>query len=134
MTTTGKWKSNTDPCYYLYLYKVDEKTCRVACNSIFGTVKHDGEKWQSEGEYRTTLVGVADPMLVNLVVSIDGIVRDGTGLVVSFGGTTNKFVRKAKPSAATKEDMKMLGWDFAGREEKCPCGTEPGYIACCTFL
>jgi len=150
---TGDWKSDTDPWYYLYLYKVDEKTCSVTArvrNSIFGTVKHDGEKWQSQGEYGTTLVGVGDPKLVNLertvsrmVVSIDGIVRDGTGLMVSSGGTTNKFVRAAKPSAATKEDIRMnkfvraakpsAAWD-AGREEKSPRGQEPGYIACCTFL
>jgi len=146
---TGVWKSDTDPSYTLCLYKVDQRTCAVSAsvrNSIFGTVKHDGRKWQSQGGTGHTNAGVWDPKLVNLertvskmLQSIDGIVRDGTGLIVNFGGTTNKFVRAPKPAGATKEDMtwmledmnRMLGRDTSGRKEKSSCGQRTSYISCC---
>jgi len=142
---TGVWKSDTDPRYTLYLSKVDEKTCAVTArvrNSIFGTVKHDGEKWQSQGSTGSTLVGVWDPKLVNMertvskmLVSIDGIVRDGTGLMVNSSVGTNKFVKAAKPSAATKEEMSIrLGWDTVERKEESPVVPKTGYKPMCSIF
>jgi len=144
---TGDWKSDTDPSYTLYLYKIDEETCGVTaivCNSISGTVKHDGEKWQSQGFIESSFVGVWDQELVNfertvseMVGSIDGIVRDGTGLIVSYGGTTTKFVRAAKPLAAKNEDMHMdrlVARQTARRKAKSPYGPKTGYISCCPIL
>ena len=97
---------------------VDEKTCHVTAavvNSIFGTVKHDGEKWQIQGGIGSTLVGFMDPELENFektvsnnLGSIDGIVREGPDLVVSFDGAAKKFFRAAKPSAAAKEDISWM--------------------------
>ena len=100
------------------LHKVDDKTCRVTAkvvNSVFGTLKHDGEKWQIQGGLGSTLIGIMDPELDNLertvssnLESIQSIARDGPCLVVSFGGAPSKFSRAAKPSGAAKEDIRWL--------------------------
>jgi len=115
---TGVWESDTDPRYTLSLSRVDEKTCHISAkviNSISGSVKHDGEKWQFHGVVWFTEVGIMDPELQNLertvstmLRTINGIERDGASLVVTFGDTTNRFMRAAKPSAVTKEDINWM--------------------------
>merc|ERR1719510_2261939 len=105
---------------------------------------NDGEKWKSQGFIESSFVGVWDQELVNLertvsemVGSIDGIVRDGTGLIVNYGRTTTKFVRAAKPSAATKEDMHMgslVARQTARRKAKSPYEPKTGYTSCCSTL
>merc|ERR1711974_148703 len=119
---TGVWESDNDPRYTqgeytLSLSKVDENTCRVGArvvNSMFGIVKHDGEKWKFHGGVGSTLVGIMDPELQNFESTVStmlgtiSIERDGASLVVTFGDTTNRFVRAAKPSAATKDDINWM--------------------------
>jgi len=120
---TGVWESDTEPRnnnnrYTLSLSKIDENTCRVSArvvNSMFGIVKHDGEKWQFHGGVGSTLVGIMDPELQNfestvstMLGTINGIERDGASLMVTFGDTTNRFVRAARPSAATKDDINWM--------------------------
>ena len=104
--------------YTLGVHKVDEKTCRVTAkvvNSIFGIVKHDGERWKFEGDIGTTKVGVGttelhdfERRISRMLTSIDGIVRDGPCLMVNFGGRQALFIRSGLPSAATKDDIKWM--------------------------